>query len=719
MTVHKLSLSIGSVVAAVALVAGLAGASPEPWVHPDGSMHYYDAVSTPLGINWNTAFDSAGGHGGYLASITSQAENAFVFSLVNSDLYWLRRPGSDPRLAGPWLGGTQDFGSEEPDGGWYWVTGESMNFVNWSPGQPDDDGDENALHYGESAGVRVPTWDDASAFDGSIRGFVRELSADSTTVGLRYWDSLQAWEGYTLFANNQGRAIYLIDNKGRAIHRWRTTDQIVGALYLLENGLLSQMANIVPTSFLNGGRVSLLDWDGSRTWTFTYSDSLHCLHHDVIWLPNGHMLAVAWELKTRAEAIAAGRDTARLAGGELWPEEIIEVDPATDSIVWEWHVWDHLVQDHDATRENYGVVGDHPELIDVNFTDQASAVEADWIHANALDYNLEFDQIMLSARDFDEVWVIDHSTTTAEAASHNGGYQGMGGDLLYRWGNPRTYRAGDSTDQQLYHQHNAQWIDPGLPGEGNILVFDNGDRRPDSLYSTVQEVRPPVDLAGRYQPPAPGQGYGPAGPSWQYKATPPSSFYSPTVAGAQRLPNGNTLICEGTKGRFFEVTRDARTVWTYINPVIDTLPLSQGDPVPRIGPYDLENVVHRSTRYAPDFAGLQGLDLTPGYPIETYRTRQFVGTKEAPPAGSVKVGLAVWPNPFGSLARISFNLPTQVSTELGIYSADGRLVRTLPATSGTVWDGSDDAGSRVGRGVYICRLQGPAFSTTAKLVKTD
>ncbi len=252
------SVSIATVIASVALLASPAGAQPEPWVHPDGRIHYYDAMSTPGGINWNFAWDSALGHGGYLATITSQAENDFVFSLVDSSLYWYERPGTVQWLAGPWLGGTQDFGAQEPDSGWHWVTDESMGYFNWSPGEPDNRGNENALHFGESVDVRVPTWDDASAHDGSIRGFVRELSADSTTVGLRHWDSLLAWEGYTLFANNQGRAIYLIDNKGRAIHRWRTTDQTVGALHLLENGLVSQIGNLIPTHFLNGGRVSLI-----------------------------------------------------------------------------------------------------------------------------------------------------------------------------------------------------------------------------------------------------------------------------------------------------------------------------------------------------------------------------------------------------------------------------------------------------------------------------
>ena len=711
------SKSFGTAIAAVALLVGLAGASPEPWVHPDGSIHYYDAISTPSGLNWNFAWDSALGHGGYLATITSQAENNFIFHLVDSSRYWYTRPGTG-KLAGPWLGGTQDFGSHEPDSGWHWVTTESMNYRHWTPGQPDNNGNENALHFGESAGVRVPTWDDLSSLDDSIRGFVRELSADSTTVGLRFRDTL-AWEGYTLFANNGGRAIYLIDNKGRTIHRWITSDKTVGALYLLDSGLVSQIGNLTNPNFLNGGRVSLLNWDGSKRWSFDYSDTLHCLHHDAIWLPNGHVAAIAWERKTKAQAIAAGRDTTKLTQGKLWSEEVIEVDPATDSIVWQWHIWDHLIQDHDSTKQNYGVVGDHPELIDLNYTSNYSPQAADWIHANALDYNSTYDQILFSARGFSEVWVLDHSTTSDEAKGLSGGRQGMGGDLLYRWGNPRTYRAGDSTNEQLYAQHNTQWIRAGLRGAGDIMVMDNGLSRPDSLYSTIQEITPPVDSTGRYRKPVHGHPFEPAGPNWQYKATPPTSFYTPQVGSAQRLPNGNTLICEGTKGRFFEIGSDSVLLWKYISPVIDTVPLNQGDTVPRTDAWTLKNIVHRSPRYPLNYVGLQGHDLTPGYPVELYTTKQYVGVKQAPPAGSVRVGLAVRPNPFGRRATISFNLPRAVSAELGIYSVDGRLVRTLPAISGTVWNGVDNAGNRVGRGVYYCRLQGRAFGTTTKLVKTE
>src|SRR5262249_5587111 len=141
-----------------------------------------------------------------------------------------------------------------------------------------------------------------------------------------------------------------------------------------------------------------------------------------------------------------------------------------------------------------------------------------------------------------------------EAAGHSGGRSGMGGDILYRWGNPLAYRAGTKADQRLFAQHDAHWIADELPGAGHALIFNNGGGRPEGNYSSADEVELPApDTQGRY-PRSPGAPFGPDKPLWSYTADNPPDFFAPLMASAQRLPNGNTLICTGFSGQMFEVT---------------------------------------------------------------------------------------------------------------------------------------------------------------------
>ena len=358
---------------------------------------------------------------------------------------------------------------------------------------------------------------------------------------------------------------YLMDNDGNTVHTWESSYRPGNSVYLLENGELLRTGTTNSDDFDAGGKggvVQKITADSEVTWEFFYSSNDVRLHHDVEPMPNGNILMIAWELKTVDEAIAAGRDSNLLSAGELWPDHIIEVDSAGD-IVWQWHVWDHLVQEYDSTKANYGVIADSPELVDVNYTMAGpQSGGADWNHTNSIDYNAELDQILLSVHNFSEIWIIDHSTTTAEASSHTGGDSGKGGDLLYRWGNPQTYDAGNASDQQLFVQHDAQWIPDDYPGAGNILIFNNGTRRPDGDYSSVDEIVPPLNADGSYTL-ATGAAYGPTALTWTYQAETLTDFYAERISGAQRLENGDTLICEGTNGRFFEVTSAGEIVWDY------------------------------------------------------------------------------------------------------------------------------------------------------------
>jgi len=189
----------------------------------------------------------------------------------------------------------------------------------------------------------------------------------------------------------------------------------------------------------------------------------------------------------------------------------------------------------------------------------------DWMHVNAIAYNAKLDQIMISIHEFSEIWIIDHSTTTQEAASSSGGKHGKGGDLLYRWGNPKAYRNGTNADQRLFGQHSAHWIPDGLPGAGNLLVFNNGLNRPDGAYSTVEEIELPYDAKGGYLKEE-FVAFGPSKAKWSYGSKQNTSFYSMLISGAQRLPNGNTLVCSGTQGLLFEVTSEGEIVWQYKHP---------------------------------------------------------------------------------------------------------------------------------------------------------
>ena len=228
-------------------------------------------------------------------------------------------------------------------------------------------------------------------------------------------------------------------------------------------------------------------------------------------------------------------------------------------------------------------------------TNRTPRKNPDWMHVNAVAYNAELDQIALSSPSFHEIWIIDHSTTTQEAKGHTGGRWGKGGDILYRWGNPRAYRNGTSLEQRLFGQHNIQWIPKGLSGEGHLLVFNNGGGRKPVEYSSVDEFVPPTDRDGNYIRPKRGP-FGPTMPIWSYTAPNKKDFYSWFISGAQRLPNGNTLINAGAVGIVFEVTPEGETVWKLSNPFKNAVP-GQPMEIPAKAPKRFEAVA-RATRKA-------------------------------------------------------------------------------------------------------------------------
>ncbi len=440
--------------------------------------------------------------------------------------------------------------------------------------------------------------------------------ATERTVGVLL-NERGASHGYNLFYPiTNTEHIYLINKAGNVCHTW-DYPHANGSKYLLENGNLLTLGWANPPDRIHGGMVQILDWESVPIWTFEHP--YYSIHHDVRPLPNGNILMIAESTISWEEAVEAGAIYDNVVGApEIRMDNVIEVNPC-GKIVWAWHVMDHLVQDNDETKANYGVVGDDPGLIDINFVLENRFFFGYPVNRfNALDYNPELDQIVLSASLSDEIWIIDRNTTTAEAA-------GARGDLLFRWGNPVAYDADASPDdQRISFQHNVQWIDEGLPGEGNILIFNNGSHLG---YSQALEIAP-VMICNNYD-------MNNAVDIWSYEDPPedpninldPDGLFSGSyLGGIQRLPNGNTLICQGPGGILFEMTPKKNMVWKYRNPLEGGVSVEQGIK-PWMGFPTPNADVYRVTRYAPDYPGLAGKNLTPGDPIEQYPNMYSVDIK--------------------------------------------------------------------------------------------
>ena len=538
------------------------------------------------------------------------------------------------------------------------------------------------------------------------------------TVGL-FLNTPAAAPGYTLFAPMSYNVTYLIDNNGELVQSWSSEYRPGLSVYILENGDLLRTRIIQGQLFQTGGHgggVEIIDWDGNLVWEFDYFSDQYWQHHDIESLPNGNVLLIAWEHKADASAIANGRNPNMLAGSQqpfgFWPDHIIEVNPESNSIAWEWHVWDHLIQDYDSSKVNYGVVSDHPELVNLNYP-SGPITNGDWLHINAVDYNAELDQIILSVHHFGEIWIIDHSTTTIEAASHTGGNSGKGGDLLYRWGNPQAYIGGNSNERIFFGQHDARWIEDG----SQVMVFNNGSGRPGGSYSSIDVITQPIGEDNLYMLDSNGI-YEPDTLSWQYTATPLGDLFAANISGAHRLENGNTLICDGPRGHYFEVDSAGSLVWDYVNPVVNTGPLYQGQEIPTQGSAQNStlNRTFRVHRYPTDYLGFAGHNLEPTGPIELYMNTHDL--TYLPDKHSLHQN---YPNPLNPETIIPYGLAENIFVNITIYDLLGRQVKTLvnqvqnAGFNSIQWNATNDYGEPVSAGIYLYQIQAGTFYQTRKM----
>jgi len=423
------------------------------------------------------------------------------------------------------------------------------------------------------------------------------------TVGLKY-NSEDATNGYVLISSYQNQNTYLIDNCGFIINQWQD-----GALPQLTS-YLNEQGDVIRSTY---GLIQRHNWDGNLEWAISLNSIDITNHHDIEVLPSGNILVIAGEYYSKWSAIENGRDSMNVdEGGRL--DGIIEIQPIdadSAAVVWEWNIKDHLVQDYDSSKNNYGVIAEHPELLDINFEQDFVEIEGsmyDWIHLNSVDYNQSLDQILISSRHSSELYIIDHSTTTQEAAGHTGGLYNKGGDFLWRWGNDQIYDRGTESDRFLSGQHDPRWIDESYENGGMISVFNNGaftgDEKsslciidpslsPDGSYEKLNDVFLPQDFYWAYESDASGE-----------------TFFAATESGATPLSNGNVLGVL-TSGEFFEVNPDGETVWSYQSPV-GSIIVSQGN----TGPTPL----FKAQKYESDFNGFLDKNLVPGTTIENVNT---------------------------------------------------------------------------------------------------
>ena len=356
------------------------------------------------------------------------------------------------------------------------------------------------------------------------------------------YDPSRAYNGYTIVWAEKGKDAWLIDMEGYIVHRWKMPGEAGLHGVLLPNG--NFLASVlVPTD--------------KKAGLTREASGLGGLLLEVDWDGNP-----VWKYKAPYQE----HDFYRLDNGNTlyisWdPEGQIPADiaakikgglPGTErkGVMW----GDVILEVTPAGEEVWNWFAyQHldPEL------DALRPLESRELYTclNSV-FGLPNGDVLISSRHTDSIYIIDKAT----------------GDVKWRWGRGK-----------IALQHDATMLD-----NGNILLFDNGAHREGFApnYSRAVEVNPSTNKV-----------------VWEYKSDPPSDFYSTIMGGCQRLPNGNTLICEAFMGRVFEVTYEGEMVWEYI------LPSYHFADSP--GEYYKEwmNALFRAHRYAPDYAGLKGRDL--------------------------------------------------------------------------------------------------------------
>lgn len=521
--------------------------------------------------------------------------------------------------------------------------------------------------------------------------FFISLSFGQETVGLIFEDvNAEMADGYTLFKPTSDQRVFLINNCGEVVNQWTFSGNNARNAYLLENGNLLQSSGL---------QAEIRDWNDNLLWSITYQDEFGWrIHHDIEPLPNGNFLVLVRQSLTDTEMFAQGLDTS-YDNPTLVLDRVVEIEPVgidSANIVWEWRLIDHIIQDFDNTKPNYGVVGDNPQLYNINYVNGNGSNP---IHANAIDYNADLDQIAVSARHLSEVFVIDHGTTTAEAASHSGGVYGKGGDFLWRWGNPEAYDQGTATDRTLGRQHDIKWITEG-PHAGKMSVFCNDGYGSDMTASSVHIIDP-SHTNGVYSMSA--DKFLPITYDWSWDGTIMSEvMHAGAQSGFQTLPNGNALICESDIGRLTEINSAGDVIWVYRIPVGAGVEYAQFDE-------PVGNGSFRAHRYASDYAGFNGVTFNNTGKIEDINALTDDCVNRLSIDEVQLVDLKVYPNPTQGIVNFEFN---EVIDTIEIFNLTGQSVLMVKESNRIDL-------SSFSNGLYMVKLSTGASTKFVKVLKDN
>ena len=413
-------------------------------------------------------------------------------------------------------------------------------------------------------------------------------------TGVTLYDKDACYNGYTLFGCALGMA--LVDMNGRLVRVWR---DLMNTTRPLRNGMLLAARGQVPAAPGRGSHreVLLLDWDGTVQRKFdrnlpieTQDGSYYaaCCHHDMELLGQSNVYVGAPGNGRENLMILTHKRIfdQRISEKELLDERIIEVN-ADGEIIWEWNASEHF--------DEFGLSDEAKVSMYREPANDGRDIPGDWIHLNAInvigpnrhydagDARFHPDNILCSSRQFNSLFIIEKAT----------------GKVVWSIGPDYRENEKSAAIGQSIGQHCAHMIPKGLPGEGDILFFDNGSfggysaptavspNGVDSMrrhYSRVIELDPAsMKLKWHYDRIM----FGPMG-RVEMAA---HHFFSPYISSVQRLPNGNTLVDQGADGQFIELTPDGNIVWEFINPFKN-----------KRAPKGMEFAVYRAWRVPYDWA---------------------------------------------------------------------------------------------------------------------